>query len=154
MIKVTITNQLTNYSCGSKFSTLEEAQVYINKQTSKLKHPMGKPERYVKTEELPVELQDRVLSVRNVDITDDEGNVVETYEESLVKADYVVVTEDLSQDTDYLLQECLRNRQREYAKLDNLLKEALVEKELGDSTKWDEYVVLRNQVKTNYPKPE
>ena len=35
-----------------------------------------------------------------------------------------------------------------------MLKEALVEKELGDSTKWDEYVVLRNQVKTNYPKPE
>lgn len=45
-------------------------------------------------------------------------------------------------------------RKVEYSKIDDLLKEALVEKELGDNSKWLEYVQLRNQIKLANPKPE
>jgi signal transduction protein with GAF and PtsI domain len=47
----------------------------------------------------------------------------------------------------------VNDRAKEYAKIDHLLKEALVEKELGDSTKWDAYILLRDTIKTQYPKP-
>lgn len=43
-------------------------------------------------------------------------------------------------------------RQIEYQKLDALLLEALVEKELGFPEKWDEYLVKRNIIKSLYPK--
>lgn len=147
-IKVEIQNELTGYSCGGRFDTLEEANEYVAKQEAKVSHPMGKPERYIKSDELSVELQARVLSIRQV-----EPEEAEAYEESLVKADYVVTIEDESNDSEYQLNECLRNRQREYCKIDHLLKEALVEKELGNTDKWDEYITLRNTIKTTYPKP-
>lgn len=41
----------------------------------------------------------------------------------------------------------------EFAAIDSLLSEALVEKELGDSTKWDAYIILRNAIKAAHPKP-
>lgn len=47
-----------------------------------------------------------------------------------------------------------KNRKAEYAKIDDLLKEALVEKELGDNSKWNKYIQLRNQIKIANPKPE
>lgn len=153
-IKVEIINELTNYSCGGSFDTLEEAQAYVDKQKAKSKHPMGKPERYIKTEELPAELVGRVLNTRTVEPQVEEGEVAESYEESLVQCDYVVTITDFSEDLNHLTQVCTQNRQREYAKIDSLLKEALVEKELGDSTKWNEYVALREQIKIDNPKPE
>ena len=52
---------------------------------------------------------------------------------------------------DYVKKEALDKRKAEYAKIDDLLKEALVEKELGDSTKWNQYLVLRTNIKTNNP---
>ncbi len=47
----------------------------------------------------------------------------------------------------------IRDRQQEYRKIDDLLKEAIVEKEQGDSTKWDAYLALRSQIKLDIPKP-
>lgn len=43
-------------------------------------------------------------------------------------------------------------RRREYNAIDDLLKEALVEKELGNDTKWLEYISLRQDIKNKYPK--
>lgn len=40
-----------------------------------------------------------------------------------------------------------------YAQLDDMLKEALVERELGSSTRWDEYAALRAAIKERHPKP-
>lgn len=48
----------------------------------------------------------------------------------------------------------IKHRESEYTKIDGLLKEALVEDKLGDSTKWDEYVLLRQVIKIQYPKPQ
>lgn len=48
----------------------------------------------------------------------------------------------------------LRNREREYAKLDKTLLEAIAEKEAGRPEKMDEYLVLREQIRVDNPKPE
>lgn len=45
-------------------------------------------------------------------------------------------------------------RKTEYLKLDDMLKEAIAEKEAGDSTKMTEYLALRAQIKADHPKPE
>lgn len=47
-----------------------------------------------------------------------------------------------------------KKRQEEYSKIDQMRIEAMVEKELGDSTKWNEYIALRNAIKVANPKPE
>lgn len=44
-------------------------------------------------------------------------------------------------------------RKAEYAKIDDMLKEAIAEKEAGDSTKMQEYLALRAQIKLDHPKP-
>jgi len=45
-------------------------------------------------------------------------------------------------------------RQKEYADLDNLLLEAIAEKEMGDPRKMADYIILRQSIKSKYPKPE
>jgi len=45
-------------------------------------------------------------------------------------------------------------RQFEYSNLDDMLKEALIEKELGNPKKFADYISLRNKIKTKHPKPE
>ena len=47
----------------------------------------------------------------------------------------------------------LKNRQSEYSKIDKMLLEALAEKENGDDTRMNEYLVLRAQIKSQFPKP-
>lgn len=44
-------------------------------------------------------------------------------------------------------------RKAEYNKIDDKLKEALAEKEAGDSTKMTAYLALRAQIKLDHPKP-
>lgn len=41
----------------------------------------------------------------------------------------------------------------EYEKIDHLLLEALIEKELGSPQKFADYIALRNDIKTRIPKP-
>ena len=50
-------------------------------------------------------------------------------------------------------EEYVIKRQFEYAKIDHLLLEALIEKELGNPQKFADYIALRNDVKTRIPKP-
>lgn len=47
----------------------------------------------------------------------------------------------------------ISHRRTAYAVIDNELMEALVEKELGDATKWDAYIVKRDAIKVAHPKP-
>lgn len=46
-----------------------------------------------------------------------------------------------------------KKRAEEYRKIDEMRIEAMVEREEGDSTKWNAYIALRNQIKLDYPKP-
>lgn len=145
MIKLEINNEVNGRSFGAKFPTQEEANSWIEKQ--KAKNSWGKPERYIRSSELPEELQSRVLSTRMIE--PEEG---EAYEESLVKCDYVIEEEDLSQNAEYQAQQVLLNRQREYAKIDSMFLEALAEKEAGRPEKMQEYLALRDKIKLDYPK--
>lgn len=45
-------------------------------------------------------------------------------------------------------------REAEYARIDPLRGEALVEKTAGDPVKWDAYLQLRAEIKARHPKPE
>ena len=47
----------------------------------------------------------------------------------------------------------LRSREREYAKLDKMLLEALAEKEAGRPDRMEEYLTLREQIRLDHPKP-
>lgn len=49
--------------------------------------------------------------------------------------------------------EYIEKRRDEYAKIDHLLMEALIEKELGNPQKFADYIALRNDIKTRIPKP-
>lgn len=54
---------------------------------------------------------------------------------------------------DYNQMEYARRRARAYPRMEEFM-EAYTEKEvLGDSTKWDSYVVKYNKVKSDFPKP-
>lgn len=46
----------------------------------------------------------------------------------------------------------LKNREKEYTKIDKLLLEAIAEKEMGNSAKMEEYKILRQAIKDKYPK--
>jgi hypothetical protein len=59
---------------------------------------------------------------------------------------------DIVYERDYEVSNYEELRAVEYKKIDDLLKEALVEKELGNSEKWDEYILLRDAIKEKYPK--
>lgn len=48
----------------------------------------------------------------------------------------------------------LRNRQIEYAKIDNMLLEGLAEDAAGRPEKLQEYLALREQIRLAHPKPE
>lgn len=59
---------------------------------------------------------------------------------------------DMSQQVEVEKTKWLVNRKSEYKKIDNLLLEALYEKEQGDNARWNEYVALRDSIKFRFPK--
>jgi len=146
--KVSVINELNGRRFQALFESSEQAQSWIASQVSK--NSWGKSERWVRTEDLASELEDRVLETRLVELgLEGEDSV----EESLVKADYVITEEDLTNDSDWMLEQVLLKRQAEYAKLDSMFLEALAEKENGCPEKMDEYLALREQIKLDNPKP-
>ena len=62
--------------------------------------------------------------------------------------------EDLTFETLDLTSSYDESRAKEYREIDAMLAEAFVEKELGDSTQWNEYLAKRQEIKNKYPKPE
>tara|TARA_R100001086_G_scaffold250083_2_gene193466 strand:- start:2130 stop:2570 length:441 start_codon:yes stop_codon:yes gene_type:complete len=146
MINITVTNEITGAVKKYQQPDQEAADAMIDKFIAR--DLWGKPERYMKTSELPEELQSRVLSTREVELGE------ESYEESLVKSDYVIEQEDLTQNAEYQAAQVLRRRAVEYSKIDSMLLEALAEKEAGRPEKMDEYLALREQIRLDHPKAE
>lgn len=151
--KVVITNELTGQEFAPQKASVEDLNDFIEYQKGKKKCPYGKLERWVRTESLSEELASRVIDTRVVQVetsvideeTQEESVVMVDVEESLVKQDFVVSEPELV----YSYAEL---RAKEYAQIDALLSEALVEKELGDDTKWQEYLALRADIKARNPK--
>jgi hypothetical protein len=69
-----------------------------------------------------------------------------------LKAEYTVSIIDLSQDPEWLLQECHRKRLQEYPSLGEFA-DAYVKLHQGDSSQMDAYVLKCIEVKIKHPKP-
>lgn len=102
-------------------------------------HWMWHSEHYVEGDVLETELV----------IDEDTGD---TQTMVLLKADYIIEIIDLETDYDYLLQQCIENRKREYPPITELA-DALIKKELGDDSKYIEYIGKCEAVKAKYAKP-
>lgn len=90
MIEIKIINELSGKKFGQEFETMEAAQAFINR--GKNKNSWGKPERWIKSDDLPTELVDRIIETK----LDDEGNTV-----SKVKPDYVIQIIDEESDQEF-----------------------------------------------------
>lgn len=153
MFRYSIENHITGKMYGAQFKSKVEGDAWKQEQISK--GSWGKPDRwerfgkdrdgnenppkpgYTKSRQVQVEVQ---------------PDVFEAFDEYFYPVEYTIVEEDLSQDVQWVESQVAKKRASEYAKIDHLLKEALVEKELGDNSKWLEYVELRQAIKTKYPK--
>lgn len=123
----------------------------------------GKPERWVRAKELmqngdPNEPEHWMWhseyyedsDIKEFQTRSTDSGEIETW--VLLKADYLIEIIDLDKDYDYLLQQCYENRKREYPPITDLA-DALLKKELGDDSKYIEYINRCEAVKTKYPKP-
>lgn len=152
---VNIQNRVNGRKFGASFSTKEEAEIWIDEQIKN--ESWGKSAHKLRLSEDEIAPQGYISSeacILSEAIYDQKGNLlVEQIDgiEYSYEDEYVITREDLSQDPDFIRQRVIDNRKKEYLKIDDLLKEALVEKELGDPTKWNEYIELRNAIKTNNP---
>lgn len=144
MRKITIKNSKTGeVTHGATFETLLDAEKWKNNQIEK--GSWGKPQRWqTDLPSNPVLESDKESSLDSREYTDSFGD---TYIQYLLPCEYIIEEEN------YQLP-YYQSRSEEYQKIDHLLKEALVEKALGDNSKWNEYVSLRNSIKVKYPKPE
>lgn len=94
-------------------------------------------------------------------VLDEEGNVLEPAIEAVpavtetwvkLKAEYTIEIVDLTQDPEYLLQQCHAKRQAEYPSLGEFA-DAYVKQQQGDSTQMEAYVAKCMAVKAKHPKP-
>lgn len=104
----------------------------------------GKPERWVTADQEDVSgaLEQKVE-------TNDFGVQITKYK---LPATYTIDVVDLSQDQEWCLSECHKNRLTAYPSLGELA-DALVKKEQGDLGPLNEYVAKCLEVKTRFPKP-
>ena len=70
----------------------------------------------------------------------------------ILPAEYTISIIDLSQDPEWLLQECHRKRLQEYPSLGEFA-DAYVKLHQGDSSQMDAYVLKCIEVKNKHPKP-
>lgn len=143
MYKISIINNVNGKTFESQFDSQEEAHIWRDSCIEK--NSWGKPERTVYDPEDEPNPSQIISDNIELDFEGEQTRVV------MLKCDYTITEEDLSLDANYITEQALAKRKEEYSKIDDLLKEALVEKELGDSTKWDAYIILREEIKTNNP---
>lgn len=143
MYQINVTNELTGkiYSYRQPDEASKDAMI---EKMIKMNH-WGQPERYIKTSELTEELQSRVLSTRMVEL-----EVEDPYEESLVKADYVIEVQDLTQDVEFRNQEKIKARKAEYPSIEEVMH-IILDKGL-DSQEYADMQALRQSIKDKYPK--
>ena len=139
MRKIKIVNTKTNQEYEAIFDNQSELDAWKTEQVKN--DSWGKKEREVAAFEATQEMIDESISSRVV--TDELSQQEITY--YTLPKEYTITESNYS--IDYVTK-----RIQEYSKIDSLLKEALVEKELGDDTKWNEYIALREAIKTAHPK--
>lgn len=127
MFKLKVTNEVTNQIFTGVFNTLEELNIWKDKEITK--STWGKPERISQSDE---GFPNRVLKIEGREYT--------------LKADYILEIIDLSQDKDFLLQECYKARAAEYGSLEFQL-DYIYHNGLDA---WKAHI---EQVKLNNPKP-
>lgn len=142
---------VTNHKTGQTFSGFEERFASYDdliawKDEQIRIGAFGKPEREIVEFSESYDEAD-VKSRRSESVGEGVINYV------TLRAEYEIIEKDLSQDYDWLLQECYRNRRSEYPTQDEII-EALMEK-LGEnrSEKFQELHDRRIAIKQKYPKP-
>jgi hypothetical protein len=98
MFKVKVQNEINGMSYGATFGTQAFAQAWIDKQVKKCS--WGKPERWIKTDELTPELVARVKDTK----------VEEEISYSLVPDDYTI--EIIDEETDQAFKDQMNKRRR------------------------------------------
>lgn len=156
MYKITVINNVNGRQFGATFETQEEAQSWRDKQIAKESWGKNAYSTRLPEDTTPLEgfvssqacvLQEAIIDSITEEVLTEQVDGIEYFYE----VEYTITEEDLSLNADYVRSMVLAKRQEEYSKIDNLLKEALVEKELGDSNRWDEYVLLRAAIKADNP---
>lgn len=144
MKKIRIQHRKTDYAIEFK----SDDQAFIDAEVARVtaKTQLWKPEREIIEWTEPFDESD-VISRRS-EFTD-EGVVNYV----TLRAEYEITEKDLSQDYDWLLQECYRQRIAEYPTLAEI-SEALMEK-FGENRfeKFEELHLKRMAVKAKYKKP-
>ena len=109
----------------------------------------GKPERWVLHKDEPM-----AEAYDEADVLEEEMRDLDGVSQKWVKlkAEYTVSIIDLSQDPEWLLQECHRKRLQEYPSLGEFA-DAYVKLHQGDSSQMDAYVLKCIEVKIKHPKP-
>ena len=158
MYKLSITNNVNGKKYGAIFETQEEANTWRDsciakeswgKNAYSIKaHPEYEtsiPEGYAYSDICVI--SEATYDAETNELLQEQVDGIEYFYE----VEYTITEEDLSQNAEFLAEQALQVRKAEYAKIDDLLKEALVERELGDSSKFDTYILLRNEIKLNNP---
>jgi len=158
MYKIDITNNKNGKTYSATFASESEATLWkescIAKQSWGLNaysikaHPEYDamiPEGYISSNMCVI--SEAIYDAETGDVLQEQVDGIEYFYE----VEYTIIEEDLSLNAEYVANQALQARKTEYAKIDDLLKEALVERELGDSTKFDAYLILRNEIKLNNP---
>jgi hypothetical protein len=149
MYKLSIINNLNGKEFGATFETQEEANTWRDSCIANESWGLNAYSEKLTSEATP---KPGYITSKSCVIQEAFGEEEEvTGVEYSYETEYTVTEEDLSLDAEWVTSQSVAKRQEEYSKIDSLLKEALVEKELGDSTKWDEYLVLREAIKTENP---
>ena len=146
MFKYSINNSINGRSFRATFEDKSEGDAWRDTQIAK--GSWGKPDRWERSVGEP---ESGYTSERSYSV-EIQPEVFENRTEYFYPVEYVIVEENLSLNQEWIDSEVIRKRQVEYAAIDGLLKEALVEKELGNDAKWLEYVVLRQAIKEKHPK--
>jgi hypothetical protein len=163
MKKVTIKNKLGVAGWGAE---MEDPTAWIAECVAG--NYWGLPERWVLHKDEPMaeayddadvlEEEMRELTPAVEAVLDDQGVEVSPAVPAVMqkwvklKAEYTVSIIDLSQDPEWLLQECHRKRLQEYPSLGEFA-DAFVKMQNGDPLQMEAYVAACMAVKAKYPKP-
>ena len=156
MYKIDITNNKNGKTYSATFASESEATLW--KESCIAKQSWGKNAYKTK---LPVDTSpkegftsSKACILQETIFDEETGEVIEDSVKGIEYSydiEYTITEEDLSLNAEYVKSQVISKRQQEYSKIDDLLKEALVEKELGSTSKWSQYLMLRAAIKSNNP---
>ena len=156
MYKIDITNNKNGKTYSATFASESEATLWkesciakqswgLNAYVSKLPLDAFPKEGFAASKDCI--LQETIFDEETGEVIEDSVKGIEySYD-----VEYTITEEDLSLNAEYVKSQVISKRQQEYSKIDDLLKEALVEKELGSTSKWSQYLMLRAAIKSNNP---